>query len=286
MARPIQGQWDRKRIYAFPGCKIEDFVYEQVTERGSDERTAMAYRLDLEHLYIWLLEQGKADLDEEAVEAYLKCLSQDKKRKASTIMRKYRVFCYYLEYLLARGQRGSYRPPQLPPAKSQEEKAGVILSKTEIDRFFHAFEREYESLDSGFRKRVCLRDDVMMRLLFYHGLEISELLRLELRDHDEKTGTLWIRGKRGKIRSVKLFSRVLREKLGQWHRIHGYFEREEAYRECMFLSKLGRPLSMKMVISIFDKYRVMAGIEKEATPKDLKCSMGRYAEELVMEQCS
>ena len=42
---------------------------------------------------------------------------------------------------------------------------------------------------------------------------------------------------------------------------------------------------MKMVINIFDKYRVMAGIEKEVTPKDLKNSMTQYAKELMIEQC-
>ena len=52
----------------------------------------------------------------------------------------------------------------------------------------------------------------------------------------------------------------------------------------MFLSKLGKPLSMKMVTNIFDKYRVLAGIEKECTPKDLKKSLGRYGEEMVRER--
>ncbi len=43
---------------------------------------------------------------------------------------------------------------------------------------------------------------------------------------------------------------------------------------------------MKMVISIFDKYRIMAGIERECKPKDLKRSMERYARELMVERCS
>lgn len=46
---------------------------------------------------------------------------------------------------------------------------------------------------------------------------------------------------------------------------------------------MGKPLSMKMIINIFNKYRIMAGIEKEATPKDLKNSIERYAKELMME---
>ena len=70
-----------------------------------------------------------------------------------------------------------------------------------------------------------------------------------------------------------------------WLEERGYFERDEAYRDRMFLSKLGRPLSMKMVINVFEKYRVMAGIEKAVTPKDLKRCMGTYARELMREWC-
>ena len=69
----------------------------------------------------------------------------------------------------------------------------------------------------------------------------------------------------------------------EWLEEHEYFERDEVYEKRMFLSKMGKPLSMKMVINIFDKYRMMAGIEKECKPKDLKNSLGRYAEELVWE---
>ena len=41
---------------------------------------------------------------------------------------------------------------------------------------------------------------------------------------------------------------------------------------------------MKMVILIFEKYRKLAGIEKEFTPKDLKNSLGKYGRELVEEK--
>ena len=73
--------------------------------------------------------------------------------------------------------------------------------------------------------------------------------------------------------------------MDQWLCVHHYFERDDLYENCLFLSKMGKPLSMKMVIRVFDKYRVMARIEKECTPKDLKRSMKRYAEELMMERC-
>ena len=153
-----------------------------------------------------------------------------------------------------------------------------------MEAFFRAIDHEYEELDSDFRRRVCLRDQVMMELLFYHGLEISELLRLEVPDYNRKTATLTIRRKREKDRTEYIFSRALQRQMEEWLSEHVYFEHGGLYHNRMFLSKLGKPLSMKMVINIFDKYRVMAGIEKVCKPKDLKNSLGRYAEDLVREQ--
>lgn len=161
----------------------------------------------------------------------------------------------------------------------------IPLTKSEIDAFFQAITREYTDLDSDFRKRVCLRNQVMMGLLFYHGIEISELLRLETGDYDRKTAVLTVRKKNGKDESIYLFSRILQEQMGKWLDDHEYFERGGGYDNCMFLSKLGRPLSMKMITNIFEKYREMAGIEKEATPKDLKRGLKRYAKELMVEWC-
>ncbi len=392
--------------------RIEDFLESQSAKNGLDERTVKAYRLDLGLFYAWLGEREIWPLDRKAAELYLDYLSREKKLRASTVTRKYRVLGYYLEYLSREGQLPPYRPlpPPVPTPQTieKEEKAGVpgmtkkagtvkraeeiraiaasgtreidgadvsagaawaiedmgtadvartgiqkgkkegFLSKVEVDSFFVALDREYEELDSDFRRRVCLRDRVMMELLFYHGLEISEVLRLELTDYDEKTGILRVRRKRGKDRdqggagdqgrdgrdaeepagdrdrrdagdrdrrdagdrveendgdtdrivgkgrgrrrnkerSVRIFSKELRGRMDLWIREHGYFERVSEHKDVMFLSKLGKPLSMKMVISIFDKYRIMAGIERECKPKDLKRSMERYARELMVERCS
>ena len=174
--------------------------------------------------------------------------------------------------------------PLNPVVRPREASVDTLLTKGEVEAFFHAIDREYEELDSDFRRRVCLRDQVMMELLFYHGLEISELLRLGVSDYNQKTMMLTIRRKREKDRTVYLFSRALQKQMREWLSEHVYFEHGGLYHNRMFLSKLGKPLSMKMVINIFDKYRVMAGIEKVCKPKDLKNSLGRYAEELVWEQ--
>lgn len=220
---------------------------------------------------------------EEKIEAYLEHLVQERGRRSSTICRKHLVFGYYLSYLKNQGLIQNLRPLQLP-GQPEEIPTEAFLTKKEVDAFFQAIDREYETLDSDFRRRVCLRDQVMMELLFYCGIEVSELLRLELSDYDRNTATLLIRRKREKSRTVYLYSPALQNQMTLWLSEHAYFEHGEPYHTRMFLSKLGKPLSMKMVINIFDKYRVLAGIEKECTPKDLKNSLGRYGEEMVRER--
>ncbi len=218
----------------------------------------------------------------EWMEAYLKYLAEEKKLRFSTVSRKQRVFRYYLSYLASQGIVKEYRP--LKQVKRSKEGLGSeYLTKKEIDLFFQAIQQEYKELDSDFRKRVCLRDQVMMELLFYHRIEISELLRLEVSDYNPRTAVLTVPRKREKERMVYLFSKALQGQMARWLEEHEYFEHDGAYRNRMFLSKLGKPLSMKMVVNIFDKYRVRAGIEKMCTPKDLKNSLGRYAEEVVRE---
>ena len=373
--------------------QIERFINTQVVSRGLDERTAKAYRLDLEQFYLWLGAQGedgnrqfdqvltavgtadkqpflivnlgktaggekqaglgrqtesgeqiglgeqtelgkrtrlgkqaelgkqiglgeqaelgkKIGLGEQAelgkpiglgeqaelrkqadpengrfaewMETYLKYLAEEKKLRFSTVSRKQRVFRYYLSYLASQGIVKEYRP--LKQVKRPKEGLGSeYLTKKEIDLFFQAIQQEYKELDSDFRRRVCLRDQVMMELLFYHRIEISELLRLEVSDYNPRTAVLTVPRKREKGRMVYLFSKALQGQMARWLEEHEYFEHDGAYRSRMFLSKLGKPLSMKMVVNIFDKYRVRAGIEKMCTPKDLKNSLGRYAEEVVRE---
>ena len=307
--------------------RIEDFISSQVISRGLDERTAKAYRMDLEKLYVWLDESGKAEIHmaagtkankvsdaskpginietaamveaveadsekpsaipgggwEEQIDRYLAYLSGEKGLRYSTIYRKQRVFGYYLAYLVSQGILEKSRPLR-PVNRPREASVDTLLTKGEVEAFFQAIDHEYEELDSDFRRRICLRDQVMMELLFYHGLEISELLRLEVSDYNRKTATLIIRRKREKDRTEYIFSRALQRQMEEWLSEHVYFEHGGLYHNRMFLSKLGKPLSMKMVINIFDKYRGLAGIEKMCKPKDLKNSLGRYAEEMVREQ--
>lgn len=101
---------------------------------------------------------------------------------------------------------------------SEDTQGRSSLSKVEVEALFQAGKRERENLDSDFCKRVCLRDLVMLELLFYHGIEVSELLRLEVSDYNRKSGVLVLRGKNGKWQQessagkmVQIFSKTVKE---------------------------------------------------------------------------
>lgn len=289
---------------------MEGFISSYGKGHSLDPRTKKAYRMDLEHFYSWLDSSIKEGTDgseaeterngtvkpgivcwEDRVEAYLEYLAVERKLSASTICRKNRVLGYYLSYLADSGLISGSRP--LKQVKGWEKRgtgeppASALLSRNDADALFQAMEREYDSLESEFRKRVCLRDMVMMGLLFYHRITISELLRIEAADYDKERGTIQIRKKRGEVSIIRLYSKSLRQKMELWLKERKVFLQKEEGCAPLFLSKYGKGLSMEMFIQIFDKYRKLAGIEKKLTPKDLKeSSMKQYAKELMMERCS
>ena len=83
--------------------QIEEFIHSRVIGRGLDERTVKAYRMDLEHFYLWMDPKADEQRYPERMEAYLKYLSEVKGLRSSTVNRKQRVFRYYLSYLISQG---------------------------------------------------------------------------------------------------------------------------------------------------------------------------------------
>ncbi len=279
-----------------PQDLIEEFISAQAVGRKLDGRTIKAYQSDVEHFYRWLgtepdAEEGGSQTWAVKIGDYLSYLSREKGLRVSTIYRKSRVLGYYLSYLSAQGRMPGLQPPEADRGKPEDafpanrEQGKKRMGKREVDAFFRAIEQEYKELGSDFRRRVCLRDQVMMEILFYHGVEVSELLRMEAADYSGEDGILTVHRKRQGERRIRLFSQSLKGHMEQWLGERVYFVRFGQYRDVMSPSKEGKPLSMKMVIRIFDKYRGLAGIAEEYKPKDLKNSMERYAREMMEESC-
>jgi len=118
----------RKREVSGYGRK--EFINTQVISRGLDERTAAAYRMDLEKFYLWPETSRMPDGSawEERMEAYLEYLSRERGLRYSTLFRKQKVFEYYLSYLVSRGVLENHRPlkQMSPPEKADTD---TLLTK-------------------------------------------------------------------------------------------------------------------------------------------------------------
>src|SRR5262245_64959136 len=64
-----------------------------------------------------------------------------------------------------------------------------FLTEAEIDRF----------LNASRRGRHGVRDYVMMLMTYRHGLRVSELIDIRLKDLDMETGRLFVRRKKGSL---------------------------------------------------------------------------------------
>ena len=138
---------ERDNKIVFPD--VNEFINSYVIGNGLDRRTEKAYRMDLEHFYVWADSKARADVGggkaqqektacragtacqeeivcqakatcEEWMEAYLDYLSMEKNLSFSTVYRKKRVLGYYLSYLVRQGVLDSCRP--LKPVAGTEKK--------------------------------------------------------------------------------------------------------------------------------------------------------------------
>lgn len=124
-----------------------------------------------------------------------------------------------------------------------------ILTKEEVRLLF-------SSCDS-------LRDKTILMTAYGAGLRVSEVANLKVSDIDSVNMQILIRnGKGGKDRFALLSQAnldVLRE---HWLKYRP--------REYLFLSRLGRPMSIRSMQDVFNKTKRLAGIQKKVTMHTLR----------------
>jgi site-specific recombinase XerD len=109
------------------------------------------------------------------------------------------------------------------------------------------------------------RGAAIVAVMYAAGLRRFELTRLKRSDYDPETSVLTVRGKRNKVRTVKL-NEAWRAPLVAWLR-----ESAGKSKDCLFPSqrKPGQPLTVNGVAAILEARRVLAGVAP-FTPHDLR----------------
>ncbi len=118
------------------------------------------------------------------------------------------------------------------------------------------------------------RDKAILETIYSSGLRIGELVALNLEDLDEFSGALRIRGKGKKERLVPIGGKALeaiREYLALSQARFG-----ERDRGTLFINKAGRRLSDRSIRRKLNKYLIMAGLDTNISPHDLRHSFATH----------
>ncbi|NLU34998.1 MAG: tyrosine-type recombinase/integrase [Wolinella succinogenes] len=136
------------------------------------------------------------------------------------------------------------------------EKLPAYMNEKELERFLEALDSYEFSLDIRARNRL------VIKLILYTGIRVSEALGLRLKDFlpDQDSYLLKIRGKGNKERMVMVKKEPIQKELDEWL---GVRQSLNAQEDWLFCNQKGGRLTQAYVSRIVEQILLWAGIRKE-----------------------
>jgi type 1 fimbriae regulatory protein FimB len=153
--------------------------------------------------------------------------------------------------------------PQKRPKETVDRRGKDFLTDVEMHRF----------LDAARRGRHGVRDYLLMLMTYRHGLRVSELVDLRLRDLDLDTGRLYVRRKKGSLSTHQPLEGDEVRALRAWLRERD--QRRDARSSYLFLSERG-PMTRQAVNYLVKESGRRAKLRFHVHPHMLRHSTGYY----------
>ncbi len=253
---------------------LEEFLDHLEVERGRSLKTIENYSHYLNRFYEFAGDIKPSKITTKTVSDWRKWLNRhtgDDGRTVSLTTINYHLIALrtFLKYL-AKRDIASLAPEKIELASTKRPQV-AFLEAEEISRLVSAVVDDTESSK---------RDRAMMLLLFSGGLRVSELVSMNRKQINLKSGEFTIRGKGQKDRPVFLTD-AAKAALAE------YLASRSDEEEPLFIhysgantsgSKAPTRLTTRSVQRIVEKYRIKAGITKKVTPHTLRHS---FATDLI-----
>lgn len=128
-----------------------------------------------------------------------------------------------------------------------------FMTKEEIDKFILAIDSYEFSLNVAYRNRL------IIKMILYTGIRVSEMLNLRLKDmfKEDDVYLLQIRGKGNKPRVVMIKAKVIENDLQNW------LDMRICNDDFLVCNKSGNRLTQSYVSRIVEKILISTGIRKE-----------------------
>lgn len=246
---------------------LDLFLAWLVAERGLSANTRSAYAADLGRYLNFLESRNRLHPDTVLASDIAEFLGQERTRglaprSRARLLSTIRMFHRFL--LIER--YATVNPVTVIEAPRSLQKLPSFLSSGEVDALLAA--------TAGDRPED-IRDRAMLELLYATGLRVSELVSLKKRELNLEVGYLMTVGKGNKERLVPVG-----ETARQW--VSQYLERvrsrqdPEGAQPCLFLSRLGGPMTRQAFWNIIKKRAVLAGVRTSISPHTLRHSFATH----------
>ena len=248
---------------------LEDYLTMLRVERNMSPRTVAAYRHDLKRYLAYLSRhiqiRSMSTVQPEHIRRYLRSLSRAHLAPATITRTLSSLRSYHAFLAMEKGLKPN--PAQLLEAPRLPRKLPVVLTVAEV-----------EALLAGIPTDTPLgqRDLALVELLYSAGLRVSEACQLKVGHLQLETGVLRVVGKGSKERLVPMGHRAVAALKTYLTHVRPGLTRRGLSRECVFLSRTGRPLTRMMVWNLLKKYARQADLQKAVSPHTLRHSFATH----------
>lgn len=264
-------KYDAKQQQLF----TDEFIGGLSLERNLGTRTLKAYQSDISCMMKWIDIANFSEFNSSTVTLYFSYLQNEIGLNARSIRRKYTSIGQYCSFLSRKYSPGEY----FLPFSSRRFQLPKTLPRTlrgdEIKKLLTVIRSEYINSPSDYCRRLRIRDLCIIELLFCLGLRIGEICAMNLSDYNSEDNTVLIHGKGKKERILFISSQDVIQELKFWLQVRSEMDPQDS---ALFISRLGRRMSIYSIENVFYKYRDMAQINPLSTPHFLRHS---FATELL-----
>ncbi len=243
---------------------LERFYEFLRSEKGLSLHTQRNYKQQLETMAQHLAEMGLKDWSQ--VDAgWVRQLAGKGMRegmKASSLATRLSSLRSFFDFLILRGEM-SANPAKGVSAPRKKRPLPKNLDVDEVNQLLEVNEDD----------PLAIRDRAMMELMYGAGLRLAELVSVDVRDVQLRSGELRVIGKGDKERKVP-FSGMATEWVGKWLRVRG--DLAAPGEPALFVSKLGTRISHRSVQRRMAEWGQKQSVASHISPHKLRHSFATH----------
>ncbi|ELA9340070.1 tyrosine recombinase XerC [Vibrio parahaemolyticus] len=243
---------------------LERFYEFLRSEKGLSLHTQRNYKQQLKTMAQHLAEMGLKDWSQ--VDAgWVRQLAGKGMRegmKASSLATRLSSLRSFFDFLILRGEM-SANPAKGVSAPRKKRPLPKNLDVDEVNQLLEVNEDD----------PLAIRDRAMMELMYGAGLRLAELVSVDVRDVQLRSGELRVIGKGDKERKVP-FSGMATEWVGKWLRVRG--DLAAPGEPALFVSKLGTRISHRSVQKRMAEWGQKQSVASHISPHKLRHSFATH----------